>query len=309
MPAPKVTLDPADPEDLPGAWAVYRASTQPHDRDAARRPLDDTPDLPPPLYPHLLATSEGAFWVARRRGQVVGFAAAVSRGPLWFLSELWVAPDHRGQGTGSALLRMTRRASRGVRGRMLAGLAGADPAPLALGLRAGMTACRPVLLLEGDGGAVERLWKAHRPPRGARAVRYDPAAPLGPRSPLMTLDREARGGVRPQDHVFWMADGERSGFLLWQGKRVLAYVYGNRHGEIGPLAAAGPRGLLGALALGAREAVKGVATAKVRVPVAGGPALEALLAAGFLIRRHRLLMASGEFGRLDRYLPGDDSLF
>ena len=116
MATPSALLEPAEPEDLPGAWAVYQACTGPEEQAGCGLPAPSQPDLPPPLFAHLLLTSEGAFWVARYENQVVGFAVAVTRGRLWWLSELWVAPGFRGRGIGSALLRKVRRASRGVKG-------------------------------------------------------------------------------------------------------------------------------------------------------------------------------------------------
>ncbi len=309
MATPSAVLEPAEPEDLPGAWAVYLACTRPEEPAGCHQPAPDRPDLPPPLYAHLLLTSEGAFWVARHEDQVVGFAAAVTRGRLWWLSELWVAPGFRGRGIGSALLRKVRRASRGLRGRVLAGLTGLDGAGMVLGLRAGMWARYPVFTLEGGQEAVERLHRAHPMPPGARMARYDAAARLGPRSPLLRLDREVLAGTRPDDHVFWMTRGGRTCLLLWKGNRALAYAYLGTGGEVGPLAAAGPQGLLSALGLVVSKAARNSETVRLRIPGINHAALKAVLDAGFQVVADSQLMASEEFGHLERYLPGDESLF
>ena len=156
---------------------------------------------------------------------MVGFSAAVPRGPLWFVCELRVDPEQRNQGIGRRLLSRARRSVRGIRGRILAGLAGPDPAGLALGVGAGMMPRCAIVRLHGDAAAARKLWRAHAPGRGSRVVRYDPDAPLGPRSPLAALDRAARGAARPQDHRFWLAAAERRGMLVWHGKRPVAYLY------------------------------------------------------------------------------------
>jgi GNAT superfamily N-acetyltransferase len=303
------TLEPAEPEDLPGAWEVYRASTEPRERVASRRPSPDHPDLPPPLYAHLLLTSEGGFWVARYEGQVVGFAAAVNRGRLWWLSELWVAPGFRGRGIAQGLLRKVRRSSRGARGRVMAGLAGEDGIGVVLGLRAGMQARYPVFVLEGDADAAGRLRRTCNLPSGGRIARYDAAARMGTRSPLLRLDREVRDGGREEDHAFWMNRDGRSCFLLWKGNRAMAYGYVGPDGNVGPLASGGPQGLKGALGMMVWKAAKISETVRLRVPAVNASAVEALLGAGFRIVDHLLLMASDDFGKMDRYLPADESLF
>lgn len=302
-------LEPAEPEDLPGAWAVYLACTSPEEQTGCHQPAPAQPDLPPPLYAHLLLTSEGAFWVARYEDQIVGFAAAVTRGRLWWLSELWVAPGCRGRGIGSALLRKVRRSSRGVRGRVLAGLTGPDGAGVVLGMRAGMWARYPVFTLEGDKQAAERLHRACPMPPGARMARYDASAKLGARSPLLRLDREILGGNRPDDHVFWMTHGQRTCLLLWKANRALAYAYVSAEGEVGPLAATGPLGLRSALALAVSKGVRRSETVRLRVPGINQEALKTLLDAGFQVVADSHLMASEEFGHLERYLPGDSALF
>ena len=179
----------------------------------------------------------------------MGFAAAVARGRLWWLAELWVAPGFRGRGIASGLLRKVKRSSRGVRGRVLAGLAGTDGAGMVLGLRAGMWARYPVFTLEGGQEAAGKLHRGARLPSGTRMVRYDASAKMGPRSPLLRLDREILAVNRPDDHVYWMTHGERTCLLLWKGNRALAYAYLGAGGEVGPLAATGPQGLYSALAL------------------------------------------------------------
>jgi GNAT superfamily N-acetyltransferase len=310
MPDPEApSYEPADPEDLPAAWQVYLACTDPGARDATRRPDPAAPEVPPPLYAHLLATCEGAFWVARVRDQVVALAAATTRGRVWFVSELWVAPGFRGQGIGSRLLRLLKRSGRGLRGRIRAALAGDDGASLALALGDGMQVRSPIFRLAGDPGAAERLWSAPGRPARARLAACRPAGALGPRSPLARLDLAARGTVRPMDHAFWLSRPDQEGFLVWIGPRPAAYFYVSGLGEVGPVAAAGPAGLDLALRHAVQIAARRAGRAVLRVPAISGEALRRMLGAGFRLTGGALLLASEEFGRLDRYLPGDDSLF
>jgi hypothetical protein len=309
--AEAVHFDPAEPQDLPGAWAVYLAASDPASRDATRRPDPSRPEIPPRLYAHLLATCEGAFWVARAGEQIVGFAAATSRGTRWFVSELWVAPGFAGRGIGGELYRLVKRSTRGLRGRVRAALAGDDAASLALGLRDGMQARFPVFRVHGDAAAVERLWTAAAGggAKRSRLVAYEPRAGAPPNSPLNRIDQQVRGEARPSDHLFWLSDRSRRGFVVWLGKRAVAYFYVSELGEIGPLAAQGTTGL----ALGLRHAVhqagRRPGPVTLRVPGACREALEMLLAAGFRLTGGNLLLSTRELVGLDRYLPGDDSLF
>ena len=310
MTGPESTrYDPAEPQDLPAAWQIYLAASDPAGRDGARRPDPDQPGLPPRLYPHLLATSEGAFWIARSGGRPVGFAAAITRGSTWLLSELWVIPEYRGRGIGSRLFQLARKSTRGPRGMVRAGMAGDDGGGLVIGLRNGLLTRYPVFRDEGDADAAARAWGAKRS-GSARQVRYDTHAAIGPRSPLLRLDREARGAERPEDHSFWLSDPGRAGYLLWMGKRPVAYFYVKETGEIGPLAAASQTGLTFALRHAVREAARVAGHIRLRVPAVNREALEPLLRAGFRLVGGGLLLGSGALGRADDlYLPGDESLY
>src|SRR5437773_1032298 len=46
-------------------------------------------------------------WVAEDAGQTVGFGFSWVCGNLWFLAQLFVAPDHQGRGIGNELLKHT----------------------------------------------------------------------------------------------------------------------------------------------------------------------------------------------------------
>jgi len=51
-------------------------------------------------------------WVAELDGRPVGFAALGSRGGEDFLQHMYVAPEHQGQGVGTALLELVKRERR-----------------------------------------------------------------------------------------------------------------------------------------------------------------------------------------------------
>lgn len=45
------------------------------------------------------------FYIAAVEGRAVGWAAAIDRGEVWWLDDLWIEPEWMGQGIGSRLFR------------------------------------------------------------------------------------------------------------------------------------------------------------------------------------------------------------
>jgi GNAT superfamily N-acetyltransferase len=45
------------------------------------------------------------FYIAAVEGNVVGWAAAIGRGDIWWLDDLWIEPEWMGKGIGSRLFR------------------------------------------------------------------------------------------------------------------------------------------------------------------------------------------------------------
>ena len=86
----------------------------------------------PSLYDHELAARE--LVVAEHEGQVVGFAALLTRGRVCFLADLFVDPAHQSRGLGGHLLRQVLPRQ----GRPWCTLSSSDPRALSLYLRAGL---------------------------------------------------------------------------------------------------------------------------------------------------------------------------
>jgi GNAT superfamily N-acetyltransferase len=108
-----VTYRPPQPAELADCALIWYSAV---DEYMARlnRPLP-SPYLDPllALLTHLLSTDPERFLVAveprdpergRLRERVVGFGVAVQRERVWFLSQLYVLPEHQGRGIGRALL-------------------------------------------------------------------------------------------------------------------------------------------------------------------------------------------------------------
>src|SRR5437764_15200879 len=83
-------------EDLPESYYVF------YENEVAGDPN------PPPLgevsscLRHVFATGE--LYVAERDGRIVGFAALITRGPVAYLTDLFVRRAEQSGGIGSALL-------------------------------------------------------------------------------------------------------------------------------------------------------------------------------------------------------------
>lgn len=94
--------DPADPADVEAVAEVHRTA-----RSAA------VPAMPEPVHPARtvlpwvrgrMEAEDTETWVAEADGHVVGYALLE---PAW-LDQLYVLPDHAGQGIGSALLEVVK---------------------------------------------------------------------------------------------------------------------------------------------------------------------------------------------------------
>lgn len=71
-------------------------------RQASGEPGEPPPDMAE--FIRLILAHEVYVAVAKRSGEVAGYAAAAGAGPVYRLVEHRVAPEHRGRGVGSALL-------------------------------------------------------------------------------------------------------------------------------------------------------------------------------------------------------------
>ncbi|HWQ28405.1 MAG TPA: hypothetical protein VNN12_05225, partial [Dehalococcoidia bacterium] len=122
---------------------------------------------------------------------------------------------------------------------------------------------------------------------------------------LDALDREVRGAAHPEDHAFFLELPDAQCRAITRARGELAgYVYYWEGGHIGPLAAAEPELQLALLRLAAEGLrASGADTVTLHVPSVDETVLGTLMSRRFVIRRLNTLMASGVWGKLDRYLP------
>jgi ribosomal protein S18 acetylase RimI-like enzyme len=169
-----------------------------------------------PFLRHLQRT--GLVVVAEDPGPV-GFAAAVVRDGVWFLSQLWVLPDHHRGGMGSALLDEVLAFGRGASA--FCTVSSPHPAAHLLYLRASMF---PLWTQIDMGGGTDDL---PEPPEGVRELT------AADQPWVNDLDRDVRGMARPEDHGFWRGQ-DGAALALQRAGAPAGYVYVWPDGKVGP---------------------------------------------------------------------------
>jgi GNAT superfamily N-acetyltransferase len=247
--------------DLPGEYAVFVAAEEElHSRSGRglAAPYDRNGGWAQ-THRHLFAHDERRMFVAEKEGRVLGFAAAFVRADCWFLSALFVHPDHQGKGIGRQLLELAWDESAR---RRLTVTEAIQPVSTGLYAKRGMLPVSPVLRLSGVA-EVPRTFVAIEP--------IEPSSDA-----LRTIDLAAYGFDRSVDHEFWGRTSTRSTLWAREGEPC-AYSYRGLFG-IGPVAGCDGNCAAQALAMElahsqgdhVRVDIPGSATALVEVALAGG---------------------------------------
>jgi GNAT superfamily N-acetyltransferase len=270
------------------------------------------------LHRHFLATDPERFVVAERAGQVIGFAAALQRQELWFLSMCFVRPTEQGRGLGRLLVEATLPIQPDTTVGVDGGAPGAtilatatdslQPISNALYSRFGIVPRLPLLSMAGYLTHPEALPEL---PPGMVAVPFETIAagpPAGPghlelTNAIAALDRDALGVEHPQDHRFLRLEG-RHGFLYRDLVGVdRGYGYAWETGRVGPVAARDAL-LVGPILGHLLRAVPSRGAQAVWVPGAAGAAIGMLLRAGLRFEDFPMLIGwNRPFADFERYLP------
>jgi GNAT superfamily N-acetyltransferase len=271
------------------------------------------------LLRHLLTTDPERFLVAVRPGQagigqtgeqIVGFGIAAQREHVWFLSQLYVLPQHQGQGIGRALLTQILPSPPAAPqsgdavlqpGVLAMCTDSAQPVSNALYAGFGIVPRQPVFNLVGtpNPAALARL------PAGVEAV---PFGKSDPSAAIDAIDRQVLGYAHAPDHAYLRATG-RTGFVYRaDDATLLGYGYSSEAGRFGPVALLDDT--LTAPVLGhLMNAIRPRGATTVWVPGANDRAMVALLRAGLRIEGFPALLCwSRPFGDFERYLPASLAL-
>jgi GNAT superfamily N-acetyltransferase len=244
-----ITFRAATEADLPDCSRLHREAI-----DAYLAPMG-FPPLPLEnqgllrLHAHTLATDPTRFLVAERRdgngavGPLIAFGSAVDRGPMWFLSMLFVDAAEQARGLGKALLERILPAP--LDGRRLATCTDSAQ-PISNGLYAsyGIVPRMPFLNFLGRP---RPGWSPPPLPNGVTASRVEPGPDgkidAGTLGEIDALDRELLGFSHAEDHAYDLR--ERPALFAYRdgAGRLVGYGYTSEVGRMGPIAAA-DQGLL-----------------------------------------------------------------
>jgi GNAT superfamily N-acetyltransferase len=194
---------------------------------AARRWPDESSRQ---LYVNLADSAPRGAWVARDEGTPVAIGFAHALEDEWFLSELYVEPSFRRQGIGSRILREVARDAGDVSRAGLLDVSNTDG--MSFFLRLGVALQVPVLRIAGEIPKEEELM-----PMAAGDYRFA-TMPIDAQTHaglLASLDRDARGSARSNDHASFAQVA--TGTLLLLNDECVGYVYVWPDGRIGPMVA------------------------------------------------------------------------
>jgi GNAT superfamily N-acetyltransferase len=269
-------IRPATSDDVPTIRAILAAHGN-DDPPGERR----GPDVVGPYVAHLLARHRGL--VHESPDGVVAFGFVVDTGRSFMLADLFVRPDHLGEGIGRPLLDAlfegcTPRAT----------FASEDPRALPLYVRAGMVPLWPSLYLRAVAAVAARAGD-HGQTHGLETADADPAT-------FPALERAWTGTGRETDHPFWASMPGADPFLVLHDDGPVALGYG-RDRQTGPDARAldrlvirpGAAPIAPVLAALARAAARG-ATVDLCLP-GPNPALRVLLDLGVRVVDRDIYMA------------------
>jgi len=262
------------------------------------------------LFVHLRSTDPDRFVVAtvpETGGErVVGFASAIVRERLWYLSMLFVLPEFQGAGLGRDLMAHVRPPDE----TMVRAVATDSAQPISNALYAGdgIVPRTPLLSLTGlprRPGAFGEL------PSGIVPLAFDEIAagpPDGQGHRLLVeaidrLDRELLGVAHPLDHRFLRTESRRGWLYRGPDGTPVGYGYAGVAGRLGPVAVR-DAALLGPVLGHLTSAVVPRGAFALWVGGDADQAIVPALRAGFRLDRFPVLLCwDRPFADFSRYLP------
>lgn len=298
----KVKVRRTHREELPGVVVLRDAVA-----GSGQQMLDLDMVVDPDLN-HLITHDPDGFMTAIDRDETLGYGAAFIRSRQWFLSQLWVLPQHQGLGAGEALLSKLLSYGENSGAREFFALVPPTGSIQALLVTHGFNPIVPVFRLrlspskaEGPAGAMARLLPAKEVTQEllARQAQGD----------VDRIDRIARNIVRETDHHYWLK--ERSGRTVFvrQGTRVGAYGYGGPH-QVGPVSGTTQESAMCALGHAMQMAIEARPDEDltINIPTSFSPAIQALLESDATIEATSLLYGRNLTSSFDRVVFGNPTL-
>ena len=294
--AGETALRRATLDDLPACERIWRDGINDYLR---RLNLAEVPEDNPGLrrlHAHALATDPERFWVATRSDgveRVVAFGSTVERGPVAYLSLLFVDPAEQARGLGKRLLREVLP----LDARPVRATATDSAQPISNGLYAslGVVPRMPLFNLVGRPRAG---WEPPSMPAGISITTLEPEDD----AEVDAIDAEVLGFSHPEDHAFVRSEQPRA-YAYRDGDRLAGYGYTSVVGRIGPIAAR-DSALLAPIVAHLLTAVPPRGASAIWIAGEAGPAVRLLLEAGLRFEDFPLLLGWTEpFADFARYTP------
>jgi GNAT superfamily N-acetyltransferase len=304
-----ITFRPGIEGDLAECNRIWRESIDAYLLPMGFPPLPtDNPALRR-LHAHTLATDPSRFVVAEHRRlpgrrRVVAFGSAVERGPLWFLSMLFVEPGRQARGVGRSLLERILPAP--LDGRVLATCTdSAQPVSNGLYASLGIVPRMPLFNLIGrprPGSEWPPL------PEGLAVQRVADYGPWRDDPEAQALDRSILGFAHPEDHRFVLEEPRRAFAYRTTDGQLAAYGYAGDVGRVGPIAVSEP-GLLAPVLGHLLTAVEPRGASSVWLPGDAAEAIGVAVRGGLRIEGFPILAGwSRPFADFTRYVPTSPGL-
>lgn len=204
-----ITYRPATEHDLDPAYDIY------YQNELLEAEI---PPLPPAIASlelrHVLST--GTMYIAEEDGQILGFASAITRGTVTFLTDLFVLPTLQSAGLGKTLLSLVLPQDDLIHCTMIS----TDPRAQALYIRSGMQPQYPNFNLRWQDSAVDDQPVDNNEKWGIEIIEGDAGDPA-----LVEWDTQLSGRERAVDHKFWIT--QQQAVPLWFIRRgiTLGYAY------------------------------------------------------------------------------------
>lgn len=253
---------------------------------------------PPDFQLFSMKDDPGGLWIAEDDGRLVGYAFSWICGDLWFLAELFVAPDRQGAGIGKGLLRRTfdHAARAGVTRKALITFT-FNTVSQGLYIRHGLLPRMPIYFFNGMRQAFAGL-------AGETLSTVDIEPSDQHLQMLRWLDDSVMGLSRDNHHRYLLADPTIKGVLLYRQDELVAYAYVSTTGHVGPLAVAPDGDLAAAFRTAVTLAAQtGAPQISCFLPGIAARALGVAAECHMKITFPMVLVSDRDFGDWTRYLP------
>jgi len=289
----------ASERDLAAMYAVYYLNEVGE--------AENIPPLSPRNVPAVLrhVFETGTMSVAEQDGRVLAFAGAITRGPVTFLTDLFVHPQTQSGGLGKILLQQVLAQGPSL---IRCTMSSTDPRAQALYTREGMQPLFPHFNLQWRGPVHTEPEPLATDLEVVEGEAGDPA--------FVQWDAQVGGRARPVDHAFWLEQQHavplwfrRQGVTLGYGyvRQVAATLLTPRTWVVGPVGVSAPAYATECVLAAIRWAEPRAERLRIDVP-GPHPCLAPLLERGFQIIYVETFHSTASFFDARCYIPSGSDL-